>query len=125
MPIISPWIFYLISVVEGVSCLFAVILAVTVIVVIINWISYLMFQVDYGDFDEEGCVKKRKNTMDITKKCASIGLICLIVNVFVPSKETMYTMLVAQTVTYENVEVATDTIKESVDYIFDKFNEEE
>lgn len=35
----------------------------------------------------------------------------------------MYTMLVASQVTTENLEVASDVIQDSVDYIFDKMNE--
>jgi hypothetical protein len=33
----------------------------------------------------------------------------------------MYTMMVANVVTYENVEIATDAIKDSVDYIVEVF----
>ncbi len=45
--------------------------------------------------------------------------------IFIPSQETMYKMLVTNYVTYENAEIATDAIKDSVDYIFDKLNLEE
>lgn len=45
--------------------------------------------------------------------------------VVIPSEETMYKMLVAQYVTYENVDKATESIKEGVDYIFKKLDKED
>lgn len=46
------------------------------------------------------------------------------VYIVTPSEETMYKMLVAQYVTYENVDKVTESIKEGVDYIFKKLNKE-
>lgn len=40
----------------------------------------------------------------------------------IPSKETIYKMLVSKYVTYENIDKATDTIKDGVDYIFEKLD---
>ena len=54
-------------------------------------------------------------------------VICISAGVYTvtPSEETMYKMLVAQYVTYENVDKATESIKEGVDYIFKKLNKED
>ena len=64
----------------------------------------------------------------MSHKIEKICLIACIVtgtfNLIIPSQKTMYTMLVANFVTYENVETATESIKDSVDYIFEKLNKE-
>lgn len=56
-------------------------------------------------------------------KCISIAAIIIsCLTVFIPKEETMYKMMVANYVTYENVEIATDAIQDGVDYIMDKIN---
>lgn len=51
------------------------------------------------------------------------GIIAWVVSVLalvaIPSKDTMYAMLVAQNVTYENVELAGNVVTDVVDYIID------
>ena len=117
-PIISPWVFYWIEVLENVSCLcgtlifFGIILAGACII-------FLPILIDTIDIDVEDFTKIAPK---ILKKVVSIFIVIVIVGTFIPSKETMYTMLVAENVTVENLEVATDVIKDSVDYIFDKFD---
>lgn len=65
-------------------------------------------------------------TIQKLKKAFKFSIITLIVSslmyVVIPSKDVMYEMLVAKYVTYENVDKATNTIKDSVDYIFDKLD---
>ena len=60
------------------------------------------------------------------RKRAAITLVISILGlVFIATKETMYQMLVANYVTDKNIETATDVIKNSVDYIFEKIEEGE
>lgn len=40
-----------------------------------------------------------------------------------PSKKTCYQMMIASQITDDNIQKAEDTIKKSVDYIFEKINE--
>lgn len=42
--------------------------------------------------------------------------------VTIPSKDVMYKMLVSKYVTYENIDKATNTIKDGVNYIFEKLD---
>ena len=51
------------------------------------------------------------------------SIFLLIVIPFIPSKETCYKMMVASQITDNNIQKAEDTIKNSVDYIFEKINE--
>lgn len=131
--IINPWVFYWIEVltklcnfmeflvvIGSVSILFLIIFACTCF--------YGMKENErFGEEDKD--YKENKTYFLASKKIIKSFSYCLIVSIlfttFIPSKETMYTMLVAQNVTTENIEIATDIIKDSVDYIFDKFNESE
>ena len=81
MPIVSPWIFYLINLLSNIDTLCSM----------LAFLSFLVL----------------------------LGLI------FIPTEETMYQMLVANYVTDKNIETATDVIKDSVDYIFEKIEEGE
>lgn len=110
-PIISPWVFYWIDVFENIGCLCAIILLVGSIIL---GVCILCLPMLVDIFDEKA--------PKFSKKVAITLIVFAIVGTFIPSKETMYTMLVAQNVTAENIEIATETIKDSVDYIFDKFN---
>lgn len=110
-PIISPWTFYWIDVFVNIDCLFAIILFFGGILL---GICILCLPILVDMFDEKA--------PKFLKKVTIAFVVFAIVGTFIPSKETMYTMLVAQNVTVENIEIATDVIKDSVDYIFDKFD---
>ena len=61
-----------------------------------------------------------ENLIKGCKKISKISIISLIISsvmcIAIPSKDTMYKMLVAKYVTYENIDKATDTIKDGVDF---------
>lgn len=118
MSIVSPWIFYLIDLADNVD-------TICLILVLLSAASLIFFAGYYA----EGCIspncKVWESFIKWLKRDIAVLIISLLAVVFIPSKETMYKMLVANYVTYENVETATDAIKDSVDYIFDKLNGEE
>ena len=119
MPVISPWIFYVIELlgnlnfVAGVACFISGILLVVVLFI------YAM--------ESDSCYPS-KGLLKGCKKISKISIIPLIIStvmcIAIPSKDTMYKMLVAKYVTYENINKATDTIKDGVDYIFDKLDDD-
>lgn len=49
-----------------------------------------------------------------------ISLVLFFIDILIPSRETIYSMAIASQVTTENIEIAKDTIKSGVDYIFEK-----
>ena len=115
-PIINPWIFYVINLINKFDDLLwaVIILLVSIGVLIIAII------IDTGDFEIfEGVIKSKLFKIYIT-----LFVLCPLLVVIIPSKETMYTMAVAHYVTYENVETATDIIKDGVDYLFDKIDDD-
>lgn len=141
MPIVSPWVFYLINVLGQLKVIFAFL-----IVTLAPFIGYTYakakncydekykqyYYSSVGVTKEEARKKAKEESDPIIKKCnafvrrATIACtIMLVLFSLIPSQKTMYKMLVANFVTYENVETATDAIKDSVDYIFDKLDGEE
>lgn len=80
--------------------------------ILYQWVNVL----DSDDEIWESFIKWRKRTA-ITLLISILGL------AFIPTKETMYQMLVANYVTDKNIEIAADVIKDSVDYIFEKIEE--
>lgn len=118
MPIINPWIFYLTELLTYIDSVLNVLIVMIMVALITLIVAYFL-DFYYQDEDESKLAKKwLKKTI--------IGLI--IMGLFagiIPSKKTIYQMLAANYVTYENVETASDIIKDSVDYIFEKLDEEE
>lgn len=110
--IINPWWFYLIDFLGNLEVAAGAAIFVSLGVFGVIIIYYMS--------DEWTAIMKKVLNISIC-----VFIVSCIVNIVIPSKETMYTMMVASYVTYENVDYATDTIKDSVDYIFDKFNEDE
>ena len=111
-PIINPWLLYLVDCLYGLKML--CILAVPLLVFVIGYITITID--DFGRGDGKELIRTRKIVI-----LFSISI--LIVIPFIPSKETCYKMMVASQITDNNIQKAEDTIKNSVDYIFEKINE--
>ena len=120
MQIINPLVFYLIELLNDIDTILGIFIVIFISLLIILIIMYFSCY-DFYDKDDD-IIKSTKSWI----KRSIIGLIItgLFVTV-IPTKETMYQMLVANYVTYENVENASDIIKDSVDYIFEKLDKEE
>lgn len=125
MPIINPWIFYLIDVLNGLKEVSVVAIFMTIIMLICIGIAIAWFKSEDSFYHNEDNASTIKALIQVLKKLSIV--LCITTSVFVvtPSEETMYKMLVAQYVTYENVDKATESIKEGVDYIFKKLDKED
>ena len=122
MTIISPIWFYLIGLLENLGTILGV------ITLVLSGVSLLFFVIGgiaYLDAYSENNKIMAKAISQKGKKPLILALISATLYCTIPSKETMYTMMVANVVTYENVEIATDAIKDSVDYIMDKLDSDD
>lgn len=114
-PIISPWIFYLIDMLgnlRGFCTIFMFALAFAIV-------AYL---VSIFVEEDENNAEKKKGDLKLLKRLFIGLIICVVSFITIPSESTMYKMLVAQNVTSDNLNAATDIIKNGVDYIFDKLD---
>lgn len=114
-PIINPWLFYLVDVIGNFksSCF------VLLLIIVIGFGATVLIEIgEAADELELDTVKVIK-----TLKRMVVGVLLMTFNMLLPSKETCYKMMIASQITDNNIQKAEDTIKEPVDYIFEKINE--
>lgn len=99
-PIISPWIFYVTYICSNLSFVaFAVVIIFIFVGIIAIAVGFL------PDFIED--VKPKHKRMLFT-----FFSICLFISIFCPTESTITKMIVAQNVTYERVEIASETVQD-------------
>lgn len=98
MPVINPIVFYWMSVTESLKdfLLFAGI-GLCVLATVLSW----------------------------SKRAVVIGVAILVIRIFIPGMETIEKMVIAQNVTYERVEQATDVVADVYDDIMDLFKQDD
>ena len=114
-PIINPWFFYLVNLLDR-----ALVVAIIVLIMsVIGTVFTFFVLTDESCFDEEDT--------KIMKKWNKVSVIALLISTFmliaIPSKETVYEMVVASYITENNIEAAKDSAKDLIDYIVDKCDE--
>ncbi len=120
-PIINPIFFYWLDVVNGLdSALFTlecamVILAIVSIIIICVMLTIIK---DYPDNCEDE-KKHLKLWQKIFKISISSFIFAILLSIFIPSKETLLSIMVAKFATYENAAWTLDTVKSAVDYIIE------
>lgn len=95
-PIISPWIIYFASRADAVGTLFMIVAVA----------AFAICLIEFDDLTKNGF-----------KLFISIGIISVILTVLTPTTETVYTMMVANELTSDNVQAIGKTGKDVVDYI--------
>lgn len=117
MSVINPWLFYVIELLGNLNFVTGVACFISGILLVVALFVYAM--------ESDSCYPS-ESLLKGCKKISKISIISLIISsvmcIAIPSEDTMYKMLVAKYVTYENIDKATDTIKDGVDYIFDKLD---
>lgn len=108
-PIINPWVFYLIDVVDSLKNVLWCVGGIFFCTLIVYFIGYMSLD-DYRGDDEkrkEKCVKYAT---------VSIGVLILVgvLQIAIPSKNTMYQMLAARYITTDNIGSAQNNVVELV-----------
>lgn len=116
--VINPIYFYIADVAS--KLLGALAIATILLIFLLTVLIAVTFTIyDDCDLEEE----------KVFKKAIKITVIGIVVSsslyVIIPNDKTIYKMLIAKNVTYENLDKASEVIKDSVDYIFDKVNGKE
>ena len=120
-PIISPWLIYLISVINNIR-IFAFLLGLIFgLPLLICFVSDYFNSVNVDiltpyQLDEYEELKKR-NSKQI-KKYFILCLTFILVELLIPSKETLITMLIANTITPDNINMSNEIVKHNIqDYV--------
>ena len=121
-PIINPWIMYVIGLVNNINYIFtAGIVFLFIALIIAATFGFIRLVVDYDNFDE--FLEDYHTAVKWFKKgCISL-IIAGIVMIFIPSEKTLYSMIVLENVTPNNIEIAGNTGKDVIDYLFDKIDQ--
>lgn len=115
-PIINPWLFYLISVVDNM-------LVFLTIITVLSGTAVFAFIVAYGICSVDNYYEECKPIhIKFLKTSLKIFIPTLILSMLIPNSTTIYKMIVADNVTPHNIEVVGDTIEGGIDYIFEKIN---
>lgn len=120
-PIVSPWLIYLISVINSIR-IFAFILGLSFsIPLLIYFVSDYFNSVNVDiltpyQLDQYEEIKE-KNAKQI-KKYFILCLTFILVGILIPSKETLITMLIANVITPDNINMSNEIIKYNIqDYV--------
>lgn len=110
--IISPWVFYWISVSDALSRLMSI--------GVFIGLGVLVFSCCYDDNGESICGERKHM---VRKAGIFLTSLCLIGIVFLPSEDTCYKMLAADMFTQDNINNATEYVTDVIDYAVDKVKE--
>lgn len=121
-PVINPWIFYLMPICDNISdfCSIFGILGVFVSVFVCLCISW---EKAYG-YDSQDSSTLR-TLIPVKKILVPATIIMLMLGTFIPTESTITKMLIAQNVTYERVETATNTVESVYNDIMELFEEDD
>ena len=108
-PIISLWLIYFAELADSINMAF---LFVTFIAFIIMAFAFIPYMDNKKDETLKQCLKK-----SFIWFCISVAIV-----VMTPSKDTVYTMVVLDNVTTDNIQTIGKTGKDVVDYITDQID---
>lgn len=110
-PIISPWVFYAIGITDEVSTIVEVLTFVSGLL-LFGYLTYCLLDL-------------QKPSETLVKKLAVPFVLSALLMTLIPSSATITKMLIAQNVTYERVEAATDTVEIVYNDIMELFEDVE
>lgn len=128
-PIINPWIMYVIGLIYNINFVFLTIFIILLSIFILILFGIIVTFVDNYTIDEiDSFLDDYHDFIKWFKRGCVALVITGIVLILMPSEKTLYSMVVLDNVTPNNIETVGNTGKDVVDYIFDKIdqmNEEE
>lgn len=122
-PIISPVFFYFLQLMDRLEVVEIVALVLSIVAVVTLFIVALCVcdcNYNYSSFEE--FLKDHQVYPKWIKRSSIIVIISTLMLVFIPSTKTIISMAVAKNVTPQTLEVAKDTVKSGVDYVFEKID---
>jgi hypothetical protein len=119
-PIINPWWFYFISIVENVNAMVGILF---VLLTLAGAGGLISFVVDLLGWSPSTQVEKLRAIRPIAKKFISIWLCLFLASTFIPGPKTIYRMLVTSYITPDNIDAVKGEVTDLIDYIIDKVDQ--
>lgn len=114
-PIVNPWLIYFVSIIENLHSFFE---AVTFIVMATDIIIIIGAFIESDDAIAVFYNRKEKKIKPFIKLLIALSIICPLLIVFIPSKETIIAMYIANMVTPDNLNLANEIFKSNLkDYM--------
>lgn len=110
-PIVNPWLIYFASIVEQLRTFFN---AITYIVVVLDIIIVIGTFVESDDAIAVFYNRKEKKIRPFIKLLIVLSIICPLLVIFIPSKETIIAMYIANMVTPDNLNIANEVFKSNL-----------
>ena len=111
-PIISPSIFYWFEIISNLKIFLSILFGLSCVGLVFCVVSFIAILVEEELETHTGKIIKK-----LCKFCTIITSIFGLLSIFIPSKETLMTMIVAKYVTPNNITAVGGTIEESVSSI--------
>lgn len=114
-PIVNPWLIYLASIVENLRTFFG---TISFIVLVLDVIIIMGIFIEGDDAIDVFYNQEEKKIKSISKLLIALSIICPLLSVFIPTKETIIAMYIANMVTPDNLNIANEIFKSNLkDYI--------
>lgn len=110
-PIVNPWLIYFASIVEQLRTFFN---AITFIVIAIDIIIAMGALIESDDAIAVFYNRKEKKIKPFIKLLIALTIICPLLVIFIPSKETIIAMYIANMVTPDNLNIANEVFKSNL-----------
>lgn len=121
-PIINPWIMYVIGLANNVNyVLITIIIILFTAIIVVTALGIVQFVENYDNFDE--FLEEYHTAVKWFKRGFITLIVAGVVMIFMPSEKTLYSMVVLENVTPNNIEIAGNTGKDVIDYLFDKIDQ--
>ena len=111
-PIISPSIFYWFEIISNLKIFLSILFGLSCVGLVFCIVSFIAMLVEEELETHTGKIIKK-----LCKFCTLITSLFGLLSIFIPSKETLMTMIVAKYVTPDNITAVGGTIEESVSSI--------
>lgn len=117
-PVISPWAFYAISMADRLNVFF-LILTLILVCVVLGFFIWKVSDLDYIPRDRVQALCDK-----VLKKTILPTIFVIILTLVIPTSSTITKMIIAQNVTYERVEAATNTVETVYNDIMELFEDD-
>lgn len=110
-PIVNPWLIYFASIVEQLRTFFN---AITYVVVILDIIIVMGTFIESDDAIAVFYNREEKKIKPFIKLLIALTIICPLLVIFIPSKEIIIAMYIANMVTPDNLNIANEVFKSNL-----------
>jgi hypothetical protein len=115
--IINPSWFYWLQVLSAVRVIFIVAMVISIIAAIGTAIGAIYNYCEWKDCGYDDNEQYFHTCIKVIKPCVIVAIITTLIVIFMPSKDTMISMMIAKFATKTNAQWTLDALKSAVDYV--------